>query len=86
LKANTGSVIEISTIGYRTHHVVLGNETELNISLSENIVSLDDVSAVGYGTLLRKDITGAVSRITAKEFNTGIITIRCNRCRVKWPA
>ena len=32
LRANTGDVMEVSFVGYRTHKVVLGNETELNIA------------------------------------------------------
>jgi iron complex outermembrane receptor protein len=46
----------------------------LNIFLVENMVNLDEVMLVGYGTTRRKDITGAVTKISAKDFNTGIIT------------
>jgi hypothetical protein len=64
ISADPGSIIDISFVGYVNRQVKIGSETELNISLSESIVNLDEVMLVGYGTSRRKDITGAVSRIT----------------------
>jgi len=74
LKANTGDVMEFSFVGYSARKVVLGNETQLNILLTEVIVDLDDVVVIGYGTARKKDLTGAVASIAAKDFNNGILT------------
>jgi TonB-dependent starch-binding outer membrane protein SusC len=74
VSASPGATIIFSFIGYRNHEVVVKNETELNISLTETIVKLDEVVLIGYGSTQRKDVTGSVAKVTPKEFNTGIIT------------
>jgi TonB-linked SusC/RagA family outer membrane protein len=74
IKANSGDIIEVSFVGYHNRQIVVGNETDLNISLTETMMNLDEVVVVGYGTSRRKDLTGAVTRVTANEFNTGVIT------------
>ena len=74
LTARSGDAINFSFIGYRDHVVVLSDETELNISLTETIVNLDDVVVIGYGTAKKKDLTGAVSSVSSKDFNKGIFT------------
>lgn len=73
INAKKNDTLEISFIGFQTQQVKISNETYLKIILQTTAVSLDDVILIGYGTARRKDITGAVARITAKEFNTGII-------------
>jgi TonB-dependent starch-binding outer membrane protein SusC len=35
---------------------------------------LSDIVVTGYGTARKKDITGAVANVTAKEFNQGVVT------------
>ncbi len=72
--AKPGDVLVISSIGMIAKSVRIGEETLLNITLSFAINSMDDVMVVGYGSSRKKDITGAVTKLTAKEFNTGIIT------------
>ena len=74
LNANPGEVIEVSFVGYYNRQIVLGNETDLNISLTETTVNLNDVVVIGYGTAKKKDLTGAVSSIAAKDFNKGIFS------------
>jgi TonB-dependent starch-binding outer membrane protein SusC len=74
LSAAPGAIIEISYIGYLSQQVVLSGKTELQISLTESISNLNEVVRIGYGTTLRKDVTGAVASISTNQFNTGIIT------------
>ena len=74
LKASVGDLIQFSFIGYQDFQQVLGNETELNITLVEGTMMLDEVVVVGYGVSLRKDITGAVASVTKDEFNKGDIS------------
>jgi TonB-linked SusC/RagA family outer membrane protein len=74
LRANPGDAIEVSFVGYNDRQLVLGNETDLNISLTETMVNLNEVAVIGYGTVKKKDLTGAVSSIAAKDFNKGIFS------------
>jgi iron complex outermembrane receptor protein len=72
LAANPGATLEISYIGYSNYQYVLGNETELNLSLTRSTENLDSVVVIGYGTIKKKDLTGAVSSVSEKDFNIGI--------------
>ena len=42
--------------------------------MTESTVTLEEVVVVGYGTSRKKDVTGAVARVTTDQFNTGVIT------------
>src|SRR5688572_12440397 len=64
--AKPGDLIEFSFVGYIDYKTILRNETELNISLIQTTVNLDDVVVIGYGTARKKDLTGAVSSVSAK--------------------
>jgi TonB-linked SusC/RagA family outer membrane protein len=74
IAAMTGSVLEISCIGYLAQRVVIENGSDLVLHLSETQNNLNEVVRIGYGTTLRKDVTGAVSGISSNQFNAGIIT------------
>lgn len=56
-----------SFIGYSSQEVSIKNVTLMNVSLVEENKSLDDVIMIGYGTQKRKDLTGAVSSVKAKD-------------------
>ena len=61
------TVLTISSLGYDSQVVEMGNKTFIGIRLSENVASLDEVIVVGYGTVKKKDLTGAVGSIKALE-------------------
>src|SRR5688572_14906287 len=71
LNAKPGDLLQFSFIGYEDFQLELGNETELNISLTEATTVLDEVVVVGYGTQTKKDLTGAISSVQEKDFNKG---------------
>lgn len=57
----------VSYIGYVPQEVKLGNKTQLNISLKEDLQSLDEIVVVGYGTQKKVNLTGAVTAVSGKE-------------------
>nr|WP_315251636.1 TonB-dependent receptor [uncultured Flavobacterium sp.] len=68
-------VLNISYMGYTTKTVVVGNQTSLTIKLQEDANQLKEVVVqVGYGTVKKKDATGAVTVLSAKDFNKGPVT------------
>jgi TonB-dependent starch-binding outer membrane protein SusC len=60
-------VLVFSFIGYLNEEVVVGNQTEINVSLVQDILSVDEVVVVGYGTQKKSLVTGAISKINADE-------------------
>lgn len=65
---NRNLVLEISSVGYQTKRVNVGNQTEINVILESEVTSLDQVVVIGYGTAKKKDLTGSISHIDAKVF------------------
>lgn len=57
--------LSFSYLGFVSQDKPVNNQNELNITLTENIQSLNDVVVVGYGTQKRSSLTGAVDRINA---------------------
>jgi TonB-dependent starch-binding outer membrane protein SusC len=71
---NNNIVLKISSVGYKTKTVKLEKQTEINITLEQDITGLNDVVVVGYGTVRKKDITGAVSSVQFNETEAAQIT------------
>ncbi len=66
VKAQPSDVIEISYIGYIAKSVK-ASETQLSIKMEPNMSNLDEVVVVGYGTVKRRDLTGAISQVKSAE-------------------
>ena len=62
-----GGTLVISYVGYETHEVAVNKNISLNISLSQKDSKVDEVVVVGYGTVRKADLTGAVSSISADK-------------------
>jgi len=68
------TVLVFSSVGYTTYEVKISGKTSVDISMAQSTGSLTEVVVIGYGTRRKKDLTGAVTSITAKDFNKGTIT------------
>lgn len=62
-------ILVFSFVGYKTEEVLVSDQTVINIFFEDNI--LDDIVIIGYGTVRKKDMTGAVSSISEKDFVKG---------------
>src|SRR6266498_4683536 len=60
IDANTGDVLEFSSVGYKKIELKLGAGNTANIALETNTVLGDEVVVVGYGTLQRKNVTSSI--------------------------
>lgn len=59
-----------SYIGYVSKDVLVGNNSVVNATLSEDMQSLDEVVVVSYGTQKKRDLTGSVSKVNADELSS----------------
>lgn len=71
---SAGNVLQVSYIGYITQEVTVNNQTNLKIILKEDLQSLDEVVVVGYGTMRKADLTGAVATVDSKVLEDRPIT------------
>ncbi len=63
----TGTVVLLARyVGYKSSEVTVGAQTKINFSLAEEVNTLNEVVVnIGYGTVRKKDLTGAVSSVSA---------------------
>jgi len=69
----SASAIVVSYVGYVSQEVSISSSTEVNVSLVPDVTGLTDVVVIGYGNVRKKDVTGAVSSVSAKDFNRGAV-------------
>ncbi len=60
-----------SFIGYQTQEVAIDGQTVINVVLQPQTLAGDEVVVVGYGTQRKIEVTSAVAKVTAEEFNEG---------------
>ncbi len=61
------ATLVFSNVGYTTQEVAVNNRSTINVSLVQDVQSLTQVVVIGYGTQKRKDLTGAVSSVSAAQ-------------------
>jgi TonB-dependent SusC/RagA subfamily outer membrane receptor len=65
-KSSTATLV-FSHAGYESSEQPVNNRAVINVSLAANAKSLDDVVVIGYSSVKRKDLTGSVSSVSAKQ-------------------
>ena len=73
LEVPDNAVLQVTYIGYVQQDIAVKNRNQLTISLKEDTKTLDEVVVVGYGTMKKKDLTGAVASV--KMDDTPLSTI-----------
>ena len=62
----SGSVLVVSYVGFIPKEITVNQSRNIDVSLNEDIASLEEVVVIGYGTQKKKEITGAVSVISSE--------------------
>jgi len=70
----SNATLVISYIGYDTKEVAVNGQTKIDVTLSTNATMLDEVVAIGYGTVRKKDLTGAVSSVSGSDLAKAPVT------------
>ena len=64
------ATLQFSFVGMKMQEIIVGNNTTINITLSEETIGIDEVVAIGYGTAKKSDLTGSVVSVKAENFKT----------------
>jgi TonB-linked SusC/RagA family outer membrane protein len=70
----TATTLSFSFVGYGTQVVTITGRNTVNVTLKDDAQALGDVVVVGYGSVQKSDLTGAVSTVSTKDFNKGTFT------------
>ena len=65
-----GATLQFSFVGMRTQEIAVDGQTEINVVMKEESIGIDEVVAIGYGTMKKNDLTGSVSSVTSDNFKT----------------
>ncbi|WP_206082093.1 SusC/RagA family TonB-linked outer membrane protein [Maribellus sediminis] len=61
------AVLLFSFVGMKSTEVEVGNQTVVNVTMEPDVIGLEEVVAIGYGTVKKKDLTGAVTQVNAEK-------------------
>lgn len=68
------TAIVVTSVGFGSQEVTITGLSTVNVTLQSAAASLNEVVVVGYGTQRRRDLTGSITTVTAKDFQKGVIT------------
>ena len=57
------AILQFSFVGMKTQEVIVGSQTTIDITLQEEMIGMEEVVVVGYGTQKKSDITGSVASV-----------------------
>ena len=75
LTADQGAKLAVSYVGYKPQTIVVRDATPLKITLAEDSEVLEDVVVIGYGTIRKSDMTGAIASVKTEEMNMSSPTL-----------
>lgn len=69
IKASSKDQLVFTYMGYETATITVGDRTSINVTLKSSTSTLDEIVVIGYGTVKRKDLTGAVGSVNMADLN-----------------
>ncbi|MEO0333600.1 MAG: TonB-dependent receptor plug domain-containing protein, partial [Bacteroidota bacterium] len=69
ISVESDGILVFSSIGYITQEMPVNNRSTINLQLEADVRNLSEVVVVGYGTQMKRDVTGAISTVKAEELS-----------------
>ena len=69
LSVPAGATLSVSSIGYTTVTLPVGNQTNFNITLQEDNEILEETVVIGYGVQRKSDLTGSVASVRSQDLS-----------------
>lgn len=64
------ATLQFSFVGMKAQEVVVGGKSTVNVKMEEETFGIEEVVAIGYGTVKKSDLTGSVTKVNAQKFDT----------------
>lgn len=85
ISASENDVLVFEFVGYKKEELKLGSRSDLDVTLTASSTNLNEVVVIGYGTKLKGELTGAVSKVDSKIFETRPLTNALNALQGAMP-
>ncbi len=69
----SATTLVVSYVGYVSQEISIASVSDVTVGLVPDNTGLSEVVVIGYGTARKRDLTGAVASVQAKDFNKGVI-------------
>lgn len=73
LNVPSDATLVFSFVGYTTKEVAVNGQSTIDVTLETDVIGLEEVVAIGYGTAKKRDITGSVGSVSAEKLNASPI-------------
>ncbi|MCY1721184.1 TonB-dependent receptor [Prolixibacteraceae bacterium Z1-6] len=64
------AVLRFSFVGMKMQEIQVNNQSQINITMEEDAIGLDEVVAIGYGTIKKSDLTGSVTSVKTEDLES----------------
>ena len=68
------TILVFSYVGMKTQEVKVAGQNVINVQFEPNVITLNEVVSIGYGTMRRRDLTGSISSVRTEEINKVPVT------------
>ena len=76
LQVSEHAVIIVSSLGFHSVEQAIGNQQSFTVQLMEDTKLIDEVIVIGYGTMRKKDLTGAIGSLRSKDIgNISVVNV-----------
>lgn len=72
ISAPVNGTLVLTAVGFSTQEISVQNRASVSATLATQESSMNEIVVIGYGTARRKDVTGAIATVNAKDFNKGV--------------
>lgn len=72
IQASPTDTIQFSFVGYLTEEFAVGTQSTINVSLDPDILEMDEVVVVGYGTQKKSLVTGSIAKVDEESLNRNV--------------
>ena len=70
IDAENGQVLQFSFVGMQDKEITVSEDSEINVTLNEDMIGIGEVVAIGYGSKKKESLTSAISNIQSEEIAT----------------
>lgn len=71
LTISSDAILVFKYLGFQTQEVAIGSKTVIDVALQTDLEELEEIVVIGYGTVKKSDLTGAVTSISAEDLTPG---------------
>lgn len=71
-RVSENAVLVFSFVGMKTQEILVGDQSSINVKMEEEAIGISEVVAIGYGSMEKKQVTSAITSMTAEDLPRGV--------------